>query len=110
MNLAEGVLTTIHSSGLRNAWRASYDQDSQKLFIGEVGSNINGFEDIHVAAAGADYGFPFEEGFLRDASDPGNPIISYAHINGPGQDDLFSTGNASVTGGVVYRGNDFPQE
>ena len=51
---------------------------------------------IRFAAVGVDYGFPTEEGFLSSASDLGNPIISYAHINGPGQVDLFSIGNAAM--------------
>jgi len=106
----QGVLTTIHSRGIRNGWRASYDQESNSLFIGEVGSNINGSEDIHVASPGANYGFPAQEGFLNNPNDPGNPIHSYPHIQGPGQDDVPFTGNASVTGGVVYRGNNFPDE
>ncbi|WP_170330703.1 LamG-like jellyroll fold domain-containing protein [Ruegeria arenilitoris] len=116
---SEGVLTTIHSHGLRNGWRSSYDQESNTLFIGEVGGNNNNTsdEDIHIAVAGADFAwgpndYPgFDgEGFLPDANDPGNPIHSYPHLNGPGQGDGTQNGGASVTGGVVYRGDEFPDE
>ena len=103
-----GVLTTIHSSGVRNGWRASYDQESGFLLFGEVGGAT--WEDIHVAVPRADYGWNIEEGPLNNANDPGNPILSYNHTNGPGLNDNPLTGSASITGGVVYRGNQFPQE
>lgn len=110
----DGVITTIHSHGLRNGWRSSYDQESNTLFIGEVGGNNNNTsrEDIHIAVAGADYGWPGSEGFLPDPNDPGNPIFSYPHLNGPGQGGGIQPGaaGASLTGGVVYRGSDFPDE
>ncbi|WP_422049408.1 LamG-like jellyroll fold domain-containing protein [Shimia sp.] len=115
----EGVLTTIHSHGLRNGWRSSYDQESGTLFIGEVGGNSNNTsdEDIHIAVAGADYGwgpndYPgFDgEGYLPNPNDPGNPIFSYPHLGGPGQGDGLQNGGASITGGVVYRGDLFPTE
>ncbi len=115
----QGIITTIHSHGLRNGWRSSYDQESGNLFIGEVGGNNNNTsdEDIHIAVAGADYAwgpndYPgFDgEGFLPDPNDPGNPIHSYPHLGGPGQGDSTQNGGASITGGVVYRGDQFPDE
>ncbi|MEL6522201.1 MAG: LamG-like jellyroll fold domain-containing protein, partial [Pseudomonadota bacterium] len=101
-------IMTIHSFGLRNAWRASYDQDSETLFIGEVGAGRGSFEDIHIAddlSKGVSYGFPQTTGFLNDPDSTGNPFISYGR-NVDGQ----TAGNASVTGGVVYRGEIFPEE
>jgi len=109
----EGVITTIYSYGLRNPWRAEYDDESQTLFIGEVGGGLQtSSEDIHVAVAGANMGWPGYEGYLLDASDPGNPIWAYTHVGGPGQDDLDLYGNlgAAIAGGVVYRGDQFPDE
>ncbi|MEM9214280.1 MAG: LamG-like jellyroll fold domain-containing protein [Cyanobacteria bacterium P01_F01_bin.150] len=111
---SQGVLQTIYSYGLRNPFRASYDQESQTLFIGEVGGNSNNRakEDIHIAAPGANHGWPTYEGFFNPTTDPGNPIHSYPHLNGPGQGEipLFGPNGASVTGGVVYRGDDFPDQ
>ena len=99
---------TIHSSGLRNAWRASYDQESETLFIGEVGAGNGSFEDVHIAdefSVGESYGWPQTTGYLDDPDAPGNPFISY------GRDVEGQTaGNASITGGVVYRGDAFPDE
>ncbi|ANT63381.1 hypothetical protein AYJ57_23130 (plasmid) [Salipiger sp. CCB-MM3] len=109
----EGVITTIFSYGLRNPFRAEYDQVSGTLWIGEVGGNGRfSTEDIHIAAAGADHGWPDYEGYGPDPSDPGSPIYSYVHASGPGQDQLPSYGDAgaAVSGGVVYRGDQFPSE
>ncbi|MEO1385989.1 MAG: LamG-like jellyroll fold domain-containing protein [Cyanobacteria bacterium J06634_6] len=111
---SSGIIQTIYAYGLRNPFRASYDQGSQTLFIGEVGGNNNNTsrEDIHITAPGVDHGWPSFEGFFGSADDPGNPIHSYPHLNGPGQGEVpaFGANGASVTGGVVYRGDDFPEE
>ncbi|MCA0997329.1 PQQ-dependent sugar dehydrogenase [Alloyangia pacifica] len=109
----EGVITTIFSYGLRNPFRAEYDQVSGTLWIGEVGGNGRfSTEDIHIAAAGADHGWPNYEGYLPDTDDPGSPIYSYIHASAPGQDQLPSFGDAgaAVSGGVVYRGDQFPSD
>ncbi|MEL6574075.1 MAG: LamG-like jellyroll fold domain-containing protein [Pseudomonadota bacterium] len=104
----DNQMMTIHSYGLRNAWRASYDQESETLFIGEVGAGRGSFEDVHIAddfSMGETYGFPQTTGYLNDPDAPGNPFISYGR-NVDGQ----TAGNASVTGGVVYRGDALPDE
>ncbi|WP_238370338.1 PKD domain-containing protein [Heliomarina baculiformis] len=109
----EGVLTTVYSYGLRNPFRAEYDQDSGTLWIGEVGGNGRyASEDVHIAYPGANMGWPSEEGYLSDPDDPGNPVHSYIHASAPGQDQLPSYGDSgsSISGGVVYRGSDFPEE
>ena len=84
---SQGIIQTIYSYGLRNPFRASYDQESQTLFIGEVGGNNNNTsqEDIHIAFPGANHGWPDYEGFFPPTNDPGNPIHSYPHLNGPGK-------------------------
>ncbi|MCL3881744.1 PQQ-dependent sugar dehydrogenase [Marivita sp. GX14005] len=109
----EGVITTIYSYGLRNPFRAEYDQQSGTLWVGEVGGNFRGAsEDIHIAAPGANHGWPDFEGYLPDPDDPGSPIHSYFHASGPGQDQLpqFGDAGASVSGGIVYRGDLLPSE
>ena len=96
---AGGNLDEIWAYGLRNPYRASWDLATERLFIGEVGGNdqATATEDIHLGRAGADYGWPACEG---DCALPGrdDPVYSYRH-DGSG---------ASVTGGVVYRGAQFP--
>ncbi|MHC4991851.1 MAG: PQQ-dependent sugar dehydrogenase [Planctomycetota bacterium] len=94
----------VWAIGLRNPFRARWDLDTGRYFIGEVGPST--WEDIHLGAAGADYGWPQCVGPC--ASGPGGPcpckgidapIFSYAH-----------GGSAMVVGGFVYRGDLFPSD
>ena len=85
-----GVREEIWANGLRNPWRASFDQATEKLFIGNVGGSA--FEEINLGQAGANYGWPNVEGIANNPSFV-DPIFAYPHGSG-----------ASVTGGYVYRG------
>jgi len=91
----------IFALGLRNPFRASYDAPSGRIFIGDVGGNdpATAYEEINVNAGvpGANYGWPNCEGPCAGFT---SPLFSYAHA---GRD-------ASVTGGFVYRGTQFPDE
>ena len=110
---AEGVMTTIYSYGLRNPFRGYYDQESGTFWVGDVGGNNNmSWEDVHVARPGADHGWPSEEGYHGDPNDPGSPVHSYNHLNGPGvnQTGVFGGSGASISGGLIYRGEQFPEE
>src|SRR5262249_21712780 len=68
---------------------------------GDVGGNdpATAFEEVNVGARGANYGWPNCEGICGL---PGvtSPIYTYPH-NGR---------DASITGGIVYRGSQFPSE
>ncbi|WP_159451396.1 PQQ-dependent sugar dehydrogenase [Demequina sp. NBRC 110054] len=117
---AGGINPYIWAWGLRNPFRASWDIETNRFFIGEVGGNDipESWEDIHIAKyddeyKGLDYGWPGCEGpypytdypdcTITDGS-AAEPIFSYQHVQDGG------TGNASLTGGFVYRGNQFPSE
>ena len=109
----EGVMTTIYASGLRNPFRASYDQETGKLFIGDVGgNNTDAYEEINIGSSGANYGWPNEEGYHSDPNDPGSAFHAYNHFTGPGidQQDGYGGYGAAVTGGIVYRGDNLPEE
>ncbi|MEM7116158.1 MAG: PQQ-dependent sugar dehydrogenase [Chloroflexota bacterium] len=97
----------IWAYGLRNPWRVSFDRLTGDLFIGDVGQRQ--FEEVSIQAADSDggenYGWRLKEGFdCFDPSsncDPGgltDPIFVYGHNNG----------RCSITGGFVYRGQQFP--
>jgi glucose/arabinose dehydrogenase len=100
----------IWAYGLRNPFRARWDFPSGRFFIAEVGGNQQdiSYEDLHIATldnAGVDFGWNNCEGpgvSVYDACSPTHelPIFYYPH-NGLG---------ASITGGEVYRGAQFPQE
>ena len=89
---------SVWAYGLRNPYRASYDSATGRLYIGDVGGNdnSNAKEELDVGVRGANYGWPDFEGVCPAPCT--SPLYSYAH-NGA---------NASITGGFVYHGNQFP--
>ena len=96
----------IYAYGLRNVWRMSFDRKTGQGWLADVGQNL--WEEINLLKKGANYGWnlreamhPFkEEG--REGSPPRKdlvePIWEYHHEIGK-----------SITGGVVYRGKQFPE-
>jgi glucose/arabinose dehydrogenase/PKD repeat protein len=88
---------SVWAYGLRNPYRAYYDSPTGRLLIGDVGGNVaNSSEELDLGARGANYGWPDTEG---PCSAPcTSPLYSYGH-NG---------NNASITGGFVYHGTQFP--
>lgn len=99
----------IYLWGLRNPWRASVDQVTGDLWIGDVGQNA--FEEVHrirQGAKGANLGWPCREGnAIYDASRCGSaayvaPVVAYCHTGAPGCAPALA--GQSVTGGEVYRG------
>lgn len=97
----------IWAIGLRNPWRFSFDRLTDDMYIGDVGQNA--WEEISYQAAGTpggvNFGWRCKEG-THTYNTSGNactgltdPITDYPH-NG--------SGGFSVTGGFVYRGNEFP--
>ena len=107
-----GVREEIYAYGLRNPWRASFDDGpggTNRMFIADVGQGD--VEEINLLEAGANYGwrvkegtFDFDSTVTPDAGGPlTDPIAQYAHPNS--ENGLPKIG-LSVTGGVVYRGDD----
>ncbi len=91
-------IDTIWARGLRNPFRAYYDGPTGRYYIADVGGNnaSTAVEEINLGLAGADYGWPDSEG---PCSSPcRSPLHSYPH-NGR---------DASITGGFVYHGTQFP--
>lgn len=100
----------IWAIGLRNPWRYSFDRETGDLYIGDVGQRE--WEEIDVqpasSAGGENYGWNVFEGthcYPEDVTecDPTGmvmPVVEYPH------DD--ETGDKSVTGGYVYRGQCIP--
>ncbi len=102
-----GARGEIWATGLRNAWRFSFDRRTGGLFIADVGKNTR--EEINFqhrkSSGGENYGWRRMEGSV--CLDPltcndGSltlPIIEYDHSNG----------NCAVTGGYRYRGAEYPE-
>jgi glucose/arabinose dehydrogenase len=101
----------IIALGLRNPWRWSFDRQTGDMWIADVGQNA--LEEVNFRSAssilGANYGWSCFEGTREfkvscNAQSAINskvvPIFEYPHNN--------TTGGMSITGGFVYRGNEFP--
>jgi len=93
------TLDHIWARGLRNPFRFSFDSLNGRMYIGDVGGNnqVSSIEEVNLGAAGANFGWPVCEGNCGTAGMT-NPIFTYPHNNR----------DSSVTGGIVYRGGNFP--
>jgi glucose/arabinose dehydrogenase len=101
-----GGRAEIWAYGLRNPWRFSFDRFTGDLYIGDVGQNQ--WEEINFLAAGSpggvNFGWSYYEGrHIYSDAPPADltlisPVAEYNHNQG-----------CSVTGGVVYRGQNLPE-
>ena len=91
-------IDSIWARGLRNPFRAYYDEPTGRYYIADVGGNDNATaqEELNLGARGANYGWPDSEG---PCSAPCTSPLHYYSHNGR---------DASITGGFVYRGTQFP--
>jgi glucose/arabinose dehydrogenase len=95
----------IWAIGLRNPWRYSFDRLTGDLYIADVGQNLYEEVDFQPAQTGGqNYGWPIMEASHcfpadRQCDQAGLtlPLVEYDHALG-----------CSVTGGYVYRGEEFP--
>jgi glucose/arabinose dehydrogenase/PKD repeat protein len=87
----------IWARGLRNPFRFTVDPATGRVIVGDVGEGST--EEVNLAPPGANLGWPTCEGPCSNAGMT-NPIHSYSH----------ATGDASVTGGFVYHGTQFPDD
>jgi uncharacterized repeat protein (TIGR03806 family) len=93
----------IWAFGLRNVWRFSFDRKTGELWAADVGQNK--LEEVNLISRGGNYGwnrFEANSDFREDTKLATNtaqpPVAHYSHQWG-----------LSITGGYVYRGNQFPQ-
>ncbi|MDP9351225.1 MAG: PQQ-dependent sugar dehydrogenase, partial [Chloroflexota bacterium] len=95
----------IWATGLRNPWRFSFDRETGDLYIGDVGQNTYEWVNYQPANVkeGRNYGWPITEGnhcFQEEECDRDGltpPVLEYTHDEG-----------CSITGGYVYRGEEYP--
>ena len=91
----------IYASGLRNPWRWSFDPPTGQLWAGDVGQDL--YEEVDRIELGGNYGWRCREALhsYNGCTGPGyiDPLIEYPHANG----------DASITGGFVYRGSTLPE-
>jgi uncharacterized repeat protein (TIGR03806 family) len=91
----------IYAWGLRNPWRWSFDRQTGALWVGDVGQNA--IEEVSRVVRGGNYGWRCFEGTRNTGlacgpnANPQPPVAEYGRSVG-----------VTVTGGYVYRGQDFP--
>jgi glucose/arabinose dehydrogenase len=92
----------IWGIGLRNPWRYSFDRETHRLWIADVGQNT--IEEISVVDGDQErpnFGWDTVEGANDYEGEPQPeftmPVVTYDHDEG-----------CSITGGYVYRGSDIP--
>lgn len=101
------VRSEIWATGLRNVWRFSFDPPTGRLFAADVGQNL--YEEVNLIEKGGDYGWSHREGFHAFDLGPGKDTVA------PGfapKEPIFEyprTTGLSITGGVVYHGEKFPE-
>jgi uncharacterized repeat protein (TIGR01451 family) len=108
-----GYRPEIWALGLRNPWRFSFDRVTGDMYMGDVGQNC--WEEIDYQPAGShggeNYGWRREEGFRQfdpnNASNCNMPVSTLITTTKPITAYGRSLG-AAVTGGYVYRGQQYP--
>lgn len=102
------TLDEVWAIGLRNPWRFSFDRETGDIWIGDVGQSS--WEEVSYQPAdsegGENYGWRCYEGFEAYNTDGCEPESNYTPPV-----FTYNTGSeagCSITGGVVYRGSDFP--
>ncbi len=93
----------VFAYGLRNPWRMSFDRQTGNLWVGDVGWEL--WESIVCAKSGSNFGWSIFEGpnpvhpdGKRGPTPITQPAIALSHSEA-----------ASLTGGVVYHGKQFPE-
>jgi putative heme-binding domain-containing protein len=97
-----GARPEVYAYGFRNPWRMSFDPQTGDLWVGDVGWEA--WEMVYRVRSGGNYGWPIKEGpgdTRPDAKMGPTPIL-------PADVALPHSEAASVTGGVVYRGERLP--
>ncbi|MCP4892037.1 MAG: c-type cytochrome [Planctomycetaceae bacterium] len=96
-----GARPEIWAYGFRNPWRFTIDPVSDRMLVGDVGWEL--WEMIYDVQRAGNYGWSIHEGPqpIRSDIEPGptpiqKPVVAYPHTVGQ-----------SVTGGVIYHGDQF---
>ncbi len=101
------AVNEIWSSGLRNVWRFSFDRQTGDMWMADVGQNAREEINLEVAGTpgGSNYGWRCYEGNAEFNLSGCNDQMSYTF---PIYDYTHPGNGCSVTGGYVYRGEEYP--
>lgn len=99
----QGFKEEIYAYGMRNPWRISFDEATNRLWAGDVGQGAK--EEIDIIAKGGNYGWRKKEG--NNCYNPSSNCDEAAFIP-PVWEYGRNQGDVSITGGFVYRGQNIP--
>ena len=100
--------------GLRNPFRDSFDRQTGRMFIGDVGQSTREEIDVQQAAnpsGGENYGWRDREGFIQNPAYPTPAPGPTPTPNPPRVDPVMDFDRSHATtiiGGYVYRGKQIP--
>jgi len=100
-----GFLPEIWALGLRNPWRFSFDRRTGDLYVADVGQGA--FEEVDVEPAGSGGGRNYGWNIMEGESCFGGGACATAGLTPPVAAYDHSLG-CSISGGMVYRGAEFP--
>jgi glucose/arabinose dehydrogenase len=96
----------LEAYGLRNPWRFSFDRETGRLYVGDVGQSA--WEEVNTQSARTlseeikNYGWNVYEGF--DLAPCGNPTLGGPSPHRPPIAVYSHARGCSITGGFAYRG------
>lgn len=100
---APAVRPELWAYGLRNPWKMSFDRATGNLWCGDIGWEL--WEMVHLIQRGGNYGWsayeasqPIKPHLANPLAPVSPPIVAHAHSEA-----------ASITGGFVYHGKNFPE-
>ncbi|WP_375773352.1 PQQ-dependent sugar dehydrogenase [Archangium gephyra] len=102
----------VFSYGLRNPYRFHLRPGTGRPYLGDVGWNQ--YEELNVATAGANFGWPCYEGPEPQAGYAPKPVCQALYARGPSavKQPLYfwshDNGSACSTAGFFYTGQDYP--
>ncbi|MCB8987684.1 MAG: PQQ-dependent sugar dehydrogenase [Ardenticatenaceae bacterium] len=96
----------VWAFGLRNPWRFSFDRATDDLLLADVGQNQ--WEEVNFLPAGSQGGRNFGWNIMEGAHCYGSANCDQTGLTLPVYDYQHENGRCSVTGGYVYRGQQFP--
>ena len=103
---AGGGAPELYAWGLRNPWRWSFDPLTGDLWLGDVGQDD--WEEIDLVTPGGNYGWHIREGAHCGPFPPGTEVCQTTGLIDPIAEYSHEVG-ATIIGGVVYRGAEFPE-
>ncbi len=96
----------VWAFGLRNPWRFSFDRATGDLLLADVGQNQ--WEEVNFLPAGSPGGGNFGWNIMEGTHCYGSSTCDQTGLILPITDYRHENGRCSVTGGYVYRGQQFP--